>query len=255
MSNRTVSWSEDVQDPKTSEPKAANSKVIGYNQPNNEDVDLMETVNEEESVEEIQTTNDNQTACTEPTQSERRRVLLILVVCTSIFCTICILAGLVGYYVYRGNDDDNSTGDESNLVSTSTTGQSSEKIMEHLKSISFDNGTAIEQDGSSQNLAIQWILEEGGTNWTTTKLTQRFVLATIWFATKGNGWTDIQSWKTAEDECGWDHPETYIPTTFGNLDLQIQPCNTNLELQSLSFRGNNLSGPLPNEVGLLTNLK
>jgi len=32
---------------------------------------------------------------------------------------------------------------------------------------------------------------------------QRFALATLYFATEGNGWTDNSTWLTGEPECNW----------------------------------------------------
>jgi len=61
---------------------------------------------------------------------------------------------------------------------------------------------------------------------------QRYGLATLYFSTDGNGWTNNQNWLGATTECNW----------FGIV------CNDGVLASNITMRANNMVGPLPDEI-------
>jgi hypothetical protein len=70
------------------------------------------------------------------------------------------------------------------------------------------------------------------------KLTQRYTLATIYFAMNGPNWKNADRWLSSTNECDW----------FGVA------CNSNDEVTVLTLKENGLSGDLPDAVFTLTSL-
>ena len=109
---------------------------------------------------------------------------------------------------------------------------------------------------SPQHEAACWMLSSGK------KFTpQRFVLAVVYYATKGAKWDVNTDWLTRKNECSWYGVEC---NTFGkviNLDLGyikvdgLVPREIGLlsELQDLDLHGNDLQGVIPHK--LMTGLK
>ncbi|KAL7555304.1 hypothetical protein ACHAWF_018985 [Thalassiosira exigua] len=62
-----------------------------------------------------------------------------------------------------------------------------------LSSISPDDGAALGDSESPQFLAFSWIWDEieGGKNFEEIQLMQRYVLATLFYTTTGEGWTNV----------------------------------------------------------------
>ncbi|CAJ1930819.1 unnamed protein product [Cylindrotheca closterium] len=71
---------------------------------------------------------------------------------------------------------------------------------------------------------------------------QRFALATLFYSTNGNGWTNKGSWLTDADECEWNTSNSFRP-----------PCNEEGLYVYLELRSNGLSGTVPSEIALLSN--
>lgn len=109
---------------------------------------------------------------------------------------------------------------------------------------------------SPQHEAACWMLRSGK------KFTpQRFVLAVVYYATKGAKWDVNTDWLTSKNECSWYGVEC---NSFGkviNLDLGyikvdgLVPREIGLlsELQDLDLHGNDLQGVIPHK--LMTGLK
>jgi hypothetical protein len=90
---------------------------------------------------------------------------------------------------------------------------------------------------------------------------QRYVLAVIYYATKGAQWDVNTDWMTSKHECSWYGVECNAFKTIINLDLGyikvdgLVPREIGLltELQDLDLHGNDLQGVIPHK--LLTGLK
>jgi len=85
--------------------------------------------------------------------------------------------------------------------------------------------------------ALVWIIQtdpkQVGVDYPT--LLQRYILALIYFATKGEEWTDAYKWLSEDNECQWSHVM----------------CDDSLQVIGLDFRNNNLQGEIPHEMSFL----
>lgn len=111
-----------------------------------------------------------------------------------------------------------------------------------LVSASFDEGTALRQEGSPQNQAFYWLASNSNlTLYNDTKKLTRYALATFYWSTGGNRtWVDETLWLSDEDECDWF------------TRSRSTPCNFEGGFQDLEVSYNNLEGFLPPELGLLS---
>eukprot|EP00980_Cylindrotheca_fusiformis_P003871 scaffold858_cov123-Cylindrotheca_fusiformis.AAC.47 len=96
---------------------------------------------------------------------------------------------------------------------------------------------------------------------------ERYAMATLYFAAGGNGWTKNDSWLSEDGVCEWfmrdwdlphcnrDNEMTRLELWQDNLSGSI-PSELGIltQLTYLSLRDNNLGGTIPSELGLLTNL-
>ena len=133
----------------------------------------------------------------------------------------------------------------------------------------------VDQPGSSQSLAYQWILQDPylykyvDTEW---RVLQRFALATFFYATGGEGWMHNDIWLSYEhNECEWYANEAFAPPpeiTGGITGILPEfpnacelPANSNRSsdyghpYKHIWLMGNGLAGTLPLELYLLTSLR
>ena len=163
-----------------------------------------------------------------------------------------------------------------------------------LTSIAFDGGAALRETGSPQRLAFIWLLgNKGLEDFTEYNTIQRYALATLYYATGGENWVEDVDWLSDEPVCFWNSsavqqgrcsddasvltglglvtnelkgtlpPEIShakeIQTIFlfenslqGTIPIQYFTEMTNLGNVDLSK--NALSGSIPTEIGLLSDL-
>lgn len=127
--------------------------------------------------------------------------------------------------------------------STPTSSISEEALVEFLSDISSDNGAALQDPTSPQYAAMQWLLSSDNIGvYKDSTLIQRYALATLYYATGGEQWTDSTSWLTDVPECAW-----YTSSEMGSI------CDLEENLLELNLRGNSLTGSLPPELNLLSN--
>lgn len=118
-----------------------------------------------------------------------------------------------------------------------------EELIALLASVSPDDGASLSTRTTPQFFAAQWLSKESGFTWYSdqTKI-QRYVLATLYLSTSGYQWGNSSGWLTEQDECDWF-------TAYEYTDA----CNEFGELEKLYLPANNLKGPLPVELALLSN--
>eukprot|EP00980_Cylindrotheca_fusiformis_P006723 scaffold1400_cov137-Cylindrotheca_fusiformis.AAC.1 len=115
--------------------------------------------------------------------------------------------------------------------------------------------------------AIEWIVEYDPRNLNTSflypELTERFSLATLFFATNGYGWNDTTLWLTGASHCAWFGVDCDPQDSVTGLNLAHQSLGGNAlppelgnlsKLQSADFYAAELWGSVPTEIGLLTAL-
>jgi Leucine-rich repeat (LRR) protein len=98
-----------------------------------------------------------------------------------------------------------------------------------------------------QGQAFDWLTNDKTANPDLNKMsdetkTQRYALATFYYATNGNYWTNKTGWLSSESECKW----------FSSTALL---CDANGRLIALELDNNQVQGQLPFEISLLTSLK
>ncbi|GKY92919.1 hypothetical protein MPSEU_000260900 [Mayamaea pseudoterrestris] len=112
-----------------------------------------------------------------------------------------------------------------------------------LAPLAADSGSSMASAGSPQNQALVW--QAGALNFDSlseAELTQRYALATLFYSTAGEQWTDSSQWLSDESECDW-------------FSRSNAPCNGAGNLIDLSLGFNQVGGSLPPEIGLLTRLR
>lgn len=122
---------------------------------------------------------------------------------------------------------------------------------------------------SSQSEALAWLEKSIGVgDYSNVKRLQRFALATLFYATDGERWSDNNGWLSDDEECDW-YSDT-LGATFVCFDGKYQtlqldensllgtlPADVAIltDLLSLQLGRNDLFGSIPSEYGSLTNLR
>lgn len=119
-----------------------------------------------------------------------------------------------------------------------------QELVQLLSSVSFDGGTALQTPSTPQNHAAIWLANNTNLDtYSDAKKIQRYVLATLFFSTNGDGWDNNTGWLTDEDECSWYNKANEAFCVNGSI----------LELDMIDVdKGNNLVGTIPNELALLS---
>lgn len=111
-----------------------------------------------------------------------------------------------------------------------------------LVSISFDGGEALRDEATPQHAAYAWLSRSSNLVYLPTdRIIQRYVLATLFFSTRGEGWTANENWLSDGDECLW------FSRTPGSI------CDPDGAVQMLNLEYNNMEGTIPPEIGILSN--
>jgi Leucine-rich repeat (LRR) protein len=123
------------------------------------------------------------------------------------------------------------------------------RLYDFLVEHSLDDGDNLRNPKSPQYQAFRWL--SGNMDlpaYSDQRKIQRFALATLYFSTAGDEWSNNRLWLSDTNECKlWF---SRIAEVAGDAI-----CNANDEIVTLDLDYNNLSGPLPKEVALLTSLR
>jgi hypothetical protein len=98
---------------------------------------------------------------------------------------------------------------------------------------------------TAQNAAVTWLMRENEYDidfGDSSKLLQRYSLATIYFATGGPSWTNQLQFLTNQDDCMWND-------IVDNVSFGVRECNDQGLATKLQLSFNGLQGTLPEEVG------
>ena len=182
-------------------------------------------------------------------------------------CTIC----------FEGYDSDGgpSTGGTSpSSVSAETPHEvqndKASALKDTLKAASADKGKALMNISSPQFHAYLWLVEDSTTKEgiAAERLLQRYALATLYIATDGPHWIQNRNWITAEHECDWFGIVGCVDTDEANAEGAIDAIYLKEnglrgrippelfeffpEITALNLATNELVGPIPREIGMLT---
>ena len=178
----------------------------------------------------------------------KRRVLYWL---AGIALLIACIGAVVGIVVSLQKSDSPTTlpADFPSASPTFSEGFLVELIQSKSPTTSFVNST------SAQSQALDWMLSDPYTLnlEQDARLVQRFALVTLWYSTNGAIWSSTDDtnysggWLESIHECDWD--------AFGDGKKDLV-CNSNKEVIQITLlrHGEDLSGHLPAELGLLSRL-
>jgi hypothetical protein len=95
---------------------------------------------------------------------------------------------------------------------------------------------------SPQARALSWLEESlGGSTLVSWRMTQRYALAVVYFALRGEGWINNAGWMRDAEECSW-------------WSMRGGCCDGIGRYIRLTLTNNNVTGSIPPEIGLLTDL-
>jgi hypothetical protein len=203
------------------------------------------------------------------TKRFNRVVLLAVILLIAIFVSIAV-------FLARSNESSNTKATDSpdsSSPSGSPTTLSADVYLVSL--LSEETALAIvESSDSPQAKAFQWLIEDfeqqGVGNTTEEQIRQRFILATLYFATDGDNWEYNENWLNhSAHECVWYnqpefaktelmtalYPTSYLPNFFPRDQPLPSTCNHLDSYQHLWLDQNKLKGTLPNELYMLTSLE
>jgi hypothetical protein len=160
--------------------------------------------------------------------------------------TVALFVGVVvAVVLLTQNGSKTGTSNATLAPETDTNETTSDKFLANLKALlSNELQTALDEPGSPQSLSLAWLLERSNFQaWSFDRQVQRYVVATIYYATGGRSWSNQLKWLTNVTECRW------FQGSEGDF------CGENgTALQSLNQSKNALIGKIPDEIGLLTSL-
>jgi len=183
-------------------------------------------------------------------------------------CSICFEG-----YDKSGSSSLTSSGLDANKQETSHSVQQddSSDLKNMLMAASSDEGVALMDINSPQFHAYAWLAgdvssSQEATTYSTERVLQRYALAVLYFATNGVNWSMSDGWLTFEDECTWygisgcqdANTDKIISIELKGNELvgTIPPELFEFipTLVVLNLATNVLKGPIPKEIGMLSNI-
>jgi hypothetical protein len=207
-----------------------------------------------------------------PAAKERRKLFIAMSI-------ILAIAGVTLLIVFLVVNDDSQ--DEADTTAPPTMAPSTvaptlslrDRVMQLLPN-STVRQIELFADTAPQAKALQWILDERQTlldTYSPERIQQRFALATLYYATNGDNWSNNSGWLDYDShECSWfsrhwfEDVEMYMGSAGANTftlmyDSRTYPCSENTtggDYEHLWLYRNQLEGTLPFvELALLTSLK
>jgi Leucine-rich repeat (LRR) protein len=169
-----------------------------------------------------------------------RRVQLAVIISLVALCVLIVAISL-------GTKPDSGAANTAEIPNnTEDTPEQQQFLTDIKKLVSEKSRQELERSGSPQSQAINWLFTESDfLGYPQEKRVQRYVLATLYYATAGESWAKSEKWLSQADECTW----------YWSGQPESQVCDDNLNLLNLVLPGNTLVGTLPDEVSLLTTIK
>lgn len=126
------------------------------------------------------------------------------------------------------------------------------ELLQLLEAASSDSGVALHKNGSPQHRAFQWLAKNANLEaYSSERKLQRYALATLYYGTNGDEWSENLWWLSDEDECTWYTKQSFAGYPVCSIGAFGDKSKILMNLD-LSF--NNLRGTLPPEIGLLSGL-
>jgi hypothetical protein len=168
------------------------------------------------------------------------------IVCGAL-CTCAALAAIIGVTVgilSGGNDgDSSSSSDESGSSSL----RADNRFWSFGQTIESSVGVEIFDNSTHEYKALQWIASSDPLQLDVMAplevVLQRFVLASLYFATDGDSWTGKYNFLSKTHECDWNNGENGV---F---------CDSDEKVSEVTLVASNLNGTLPRDIGLLSTME
>lgn len=123
-----------------------------------------------------------------------------------------------------------------------------------LAQISFDGGLALSNVASPQYAAYQWLENDPSLDfYDDERIIQRYAMATVYYSLGGPGWLRNNGWVSAQSECAWFSRVDRGVCRRGGRRLQRD--SEMFTVRRLVLYYNDLTGTIPPEIGLLTDLE
>ena len=95
--------------------------------------------------------------------------------------------------------------------------------------------STLPETSSPQSKAAAWLMTDQGICPSDANVLQRYILAVLYFATKGESWMDQLGFLSSANECEWAGIK----------------CDSSGKVANIAISGNNLAGAIPDEIGSL----
>lgn len=181
-----------------------------------------------------------------------RRMSRLLIV----FCCIAIVvvAVILGMAFSGGNSSDSQ--DESSPPPVQLSYEEGQKRYESFRIILEPMvGGSVTLGGTPEADALFWLAYDDPAqidpHSKIDKIIQRFVLASLYYATIGDGWDESHNFLSSHDECDWNHGGSSSSSPLGGAFCKG---GDRKSVDTLILPKNNLHGSLPRDIGLLTHL-
>ena len=128
---------------------------------------------------------------------------------------------------------------------------------------SFDGGSALDIPGSSQQMALDWLVNVYGIFEMDYHLLQNYALVTLYFETDGKQWISTEDFNFKHSVVGSTNiaGDDFFTGEWLNITPSVNPlgfcswqgveCNNNREIDTLTLSSNRLNGFIPAELGIL----
>mmetsp|Transcript_48209 Transcript_48209/g.72894 ORF Transcript_48209/g.72894 Transcript_48209/m.72894 type:complete len:410 (-) Transcript_48209:158-1387(-) len=132
----------------------------------------------------------------------------------------------------------------------------SESRCEEIRKVvsSVSTSESLDDTSSSQNRALEWLCFHDESELPSNEqqeITQRYILAVLYYSLGGSDWTVDCDFLSAAHVCDWFD----IAKDDKNTVMGVTDCNEDLKVTTIVIHWNNMHGTLPDEVQFLTSLE
>jgi len=179
---------------------------------------------------------------------------------------VCVLIAIVVVVVVLVVPNDNDAGETVYISDAPTVAPTPAPTALVVELPEFTVQAILEDPDSPQAQAYKWLREDPNLDgYSSTKLSQRMALATLYYATNGGNWTVNRDWMSYEvDDCEWYSKiglageglwTPPLGETLGGQYFGKNTCDEEGFFIEFVLPNNNLEGPIPKEFVLLSTLK
>jgi hypothetical protein len=194
---------------------------------------------------------------TSPTTAKRRNTILFVCLVAAIVITVsAAIGGACGSGGCASDSTPANSGGSNDLTSPSRAKLDDRKsaFFSYINNVTFGRSLSpYENDSTPEGQALMWLINSDplqlGPQNDSFRIRQRYALLTFWFhSDNSNEWSNSTGWLENDDECTW----------FGILCSDIDHGSNTGVQRTVTFMDlgtNGISGIIPSDLGLLSNLQ